>query len=182
MILQKDIDGKLVLSDEQINKTVQKIINKKKKHKTMTFTMFINGKEVTVVKYRELIDLDKYSPSSRRKITKRYIVKAFEESAVMTIDGKLITVKSMGGARKMTFKVKQKYAFFLEELIQNAKPSKRGPDYYDNRVLWFYYDSYIQIDDKVIYVLVNLKEVGGTTNFYDINKIKEVDMSATLNE
>ena len=122
MKAQKDINGKLVLSDKQIDKAVQRIINKKKKHKTMTFPMPINGEEVTVVKYRELIDLDKLSPSSRRKITKRYILKAFEGSVVKTVDGRTIAVKSMGGARKMTFKVKQKYGFFLEDLIQNAIP------------------------------------------------------------
>ena len=182
MKTQKDPNGKLVLSDKQIDKAVQRIINKKKKHKTITFTMLINGKEVMVIKYRELIDLDKLSPSSRRKITKRYILKTFEESMVKTIDGKTITVKSMGGARKMTFKVKQKYAFFLEDLLQNAKPSKLGPDYDNSDISWLYYDSYISIDGIVYHWLINIKDVNGEYSFYDLNKRKEVDMSATLNE
>ena len=181
MKLQKDPNGKLVLSNEQIDKTVQRTLNKKKKHKTKTFTMLINGKEVTVVKYRELIDLDKLSPSSRRKITKRCILKTFEESVVKTIDGKLIMVKSTGGANKMHFQSKQNVSLFLKELIENAVPSESRKDYVDMRIRWLYYDSYISIYGIICYWLVNIKEVDGVFNFYDLNKRKEVDMSATSN-
>ena len=181
-MVQKDADGKLILSDKQIDKAIQKIIKKKKKHKIVTFAMLINGKEITVVKYSELINLEKLSPSSRRKVTKRYILKAFERSIVKTTDGRTIVVKSMGGARKMTFKVKQKYAFFLEELIQNAIPVESRKDYDNSRICWLYYDSYILVNDIVYYWLINIKDVDGEFSFYDLNKRKEVDMSATSNE
>ena len=108
MKTQKDPNGKLVLSNKQIDKAVQSIINKKKKYKTTTFAMPINGKEVTVVKYRELIDLDKLSPSSRRKVVREYIKKVFSESLIETVDGKLVGVRSTGGAKKMLFKNKQR--------------------------------------------------------------------------
>ena len=182
MSTKKDVDGKLVLSDKQIDMAVQRIINKKKKHKTITFPAKINGEEVIVVKYRELIDLDKLSPSSRRKITKRYILRAFEESTVRTADGRTITVKSMGGAKKMTFKAKQRLAFYLEELVRNAIPSESRNDYENNRIYWHYYDSYILVEGIVYYWLINIKEADGAFNFYDLNKKKEVDMSATSNE
>ena len=119
-MFQKDTNGKLVLSDEQIDKAVQKIINKKKKHKTFTFTMLINDKEVTVVKFRNLVDLDKLSPSSRRKVTKRYMLKAFEGLTVKTIDGRSITVKSTGGADKMNFQSKQRISLFIDDLIRTG--------------------------------------------------------------
>ena len=137
MKLQKDPNGKLVLSNEQIDKTVQRILNKKKKHKTKTFTMLI--------------------------------------------DGKLIMVKSTGGANKMHFQSKQNVSLFLKELIENAVPSESRKDYVDMRIRWLYYDSYITIYGIICYWLVNIKEVDGVFNFYDLNKRKEVDMSATSN-
>ena len=182
MKLQKDINGKLVLSDEQINKTVRRIINKKKKHKTITFTMSISGKEVTVVKYRELIDLDKLSPSSRRKVVKRCVMKVLQNNHIETIDGKTVTIRSTKGADKIHFQAKQKIALFLDELIRNAIPSESRVDYENNRIQWFYYDSYISIDGVVYYWLINIRKINGIYSFYDLNKRKEVDMSATLNE
>ena len=181
MKAQKDPNGKLVLSNEQIDKAVRRIINKKKKNKTMTFTMSINGKEVTVVKYRELIDLDKLSPSSRRKVTKRYILKAFEESAVKTIDGRAITVKSTGGADKMNFQSKHKLSLFIDDLIRTGCLRSNGPDYHNGLIHWYYYDSFFAFGNKVLYGNINIKEIDGEYSFYDINKIKEVDTSTPLN-
>ena len=181
MTVQKDINGKLILSDKQIDMTVQRIINKKAKHKTITFTTSINGKEVIVVKYHKLIDLDMLSPSSRRKITKRYILRAFEGSAVKTANGRTVTIKSTGGANKMHFQSKQNITFFIDDLIRNSVFFKSGPDYYDNRVIWLYYNSYFELNGVITRVLINFKEAGETLSFYDVNKIKEVDMSATSN-
>ena len=180
-MLQKDSNGKLILSDKQINKAVQKIINKKKKRKTMTFTMSLNNKEVTVVKYQELIDLDRLSPSSRRKVTKRYILKAFEESTVETVDGRTIIVKSTGGADKMNFQSKHKISLFIDDLIRTGNPNSNGPDYQNDCIHWYYYDSFFAFGNKVLCGNINIKEVNGIYSFYDINKIKEVDTSTPLN-
>ena len=180
-MVQKDINGKLVLSDKQIDKAVQRIINKKKKHKTTTFTMPINGKEATVVKYRELINLDKLSPSSRRKVTKRYILKAFKESVVKTIDGRTITVKSTGGADKMNFQSKHELSLYIDDLIRTGCLRSNGPDYHNDLIHWYYYDSFFAFGNKVLYGNINIKEIDGECSFYDINKIKEVDTSTPLN-
>ena len=180
-MFQKDTNGKLVLSDEQIDKAVQKIINKKKKHKTFTFTMLINDKEVTVVKFRNLVDLDKLSPSSRRKVTKRYMLKAFEGLTVKTIDGRSITVKSTGGADKMNFQSKQRISLFIDDLIRTGSLRSSGPDYHNCLIHWYYYDSFFAFENKVLYANINIKEINGEYSFYDINKIKEVDTSTPLN-
>ena len=174
MKAQKDINGKLVLSDKQIDKAVQRIINKKKKHKTITFTMSINGKEVTVVKYRELIDLDKLSPPSRRKVVKRCVMEILQNNRVETIDGKIVTIRSTKGADKIHFQAKQKIVLFLDELIRNAIPVDSRIDYENNRIQWFYYDSYIVIDGVVYYWLINIRKIDGIYSFYDLNKRKEV--------
>ena len=181
MAVQKDINRKLVLSETQIDKAVQRIIDKKKRHKTKTFTMLIDGKEVTVVKYKILIDLDKLSPSTRRKVTKRYILNAFEGSAVKTIDGKVIAVKSTGGANKMHFQSKQSVSLFLDDLIKKATPIEYRNDYTDPRIKWLYYGSYIFFNGTIYQWLINIKEADGVFSFYDLNKRKEVDMSATSN-
>ena len=168
MIVQKDTNGKIVLSDKQIDKAVQRIINKKKKRKTVTFTMFINNQEVTVVKYRELIDLDKLSPSSRRKVVKRCVLEILQKTNVETIDGKIVTIRSTKGADKVHFQAKQRIVLFLDELIRNAIPSESRIDYDNNRIQWFYYDSYILVDGIVYYWLINIRKIGGIYSFYDV--------------
>ena len=56
-----------------------------------------------------------------------------------------------------------------------------GPDYQNNHIHWFYYDSYIAFENKVYYGCINIKETNNDYNFYDINKIKEVETSTPLN-
>ena len=170
-MVQKDADGKLILSDKQIDKAVQKIIKKKKKYKTITFTMLINYKEVTVVKYRKLIDLDKLSPSSRRKVVREYLKKAFSESLIKTVDGKVVGIKSTGGAKKILFKSKQRIALYAGELVQTAQLSAYKHDDNNDKVNWLYYDSYISFGDVIYYGRINIKITGDNLSFYEINKI-----------
>ena len=181
MKVQKDINGKLVLSDEQVNKTVQRIINKKKKYGTSTFIIQINGKEVTVVKYRELIDLDKLSPSSRRKVVREYIKRVFLESTIKTIDNKTIIIKSTSGAKKILFANKQRIVLYIEDLIRDGMFLRTGPDYGNELVVWHYYDCYISFGKTILYGRINIKEIDNSYRFYDINKIKEVETSTGLN-
>ena len=129
MKTQKDINRKLVLSDKQIDVAVQRIIKKKKKYGTDIITTIINGEIITAVKYRKLIDLERLSPSSRRKITKRYILKAFGGRGIKTTDGKTITVKSTGGADKMNFQSKHKISLYIDDLIRIGVLQSDGPDY-----------------------------------------------------
>ena len=181
MKTQKDINRKLVLSDKQIDVAVQRIIKKKKKYGTDIITTIINGEIITAVKYRKLIDLERPSPSSRRKITKRYILKAFGGRGIKTTDGKTITVKSTGGADKMNFQSKHKISLYIDDLIRIGVLQSDGPDYQNNHIHWFYYDSYIAFENKVYYGCINIKETNNEYNFYDINKIKEVETSTPLN-
>ena len=143
--------------------------------------MPINGKEVTVVKYRELIDLDKLSPSSRRKVVREYIKKVFSESLIETVDGKLVGVRSTGGAKKMLFKNKQRLALYAGELVQTAQLSAYKHDDSNDKVNWLYYDSYIAFGGTIYYGRINIKITDDNLSFYEINKIKDVETSTGSN-
>ena len=177
-----DDDGKYVLTSEQINDVVEKMIDVKENETTKIVKARIKGRFVDIVVYEDIIDLEAMSQSSRRKVVGKYIKLIFACSNIKTIDGKTIGIKSRGGVGKMHFNEKQKIALFAGDMVQIGVPTLVVKDVRKTKVKWHYYDSYIAFDNKVFYGNINIKEANGDFSFYDINKIKEVEVTSALNK
>ena len=67
-------------------------------------------------------------------------------------------------------------------MIQIGVPTLVVKDVRKTKVKWHYYDSYIAFDNRVFYGNINIKEANGEFSFYDINKIKEVEVTSALNK
>lgn len=174
-----DENGKFVLTSKQVSNIVFEAFYKK--NSTVSFEICINGKSTVVIQYNEIVDLSLFSPATRRKIVKNFVIQSFKNCHVTTTDGKMVGIKSTGGADKILFQSKQEIAFFITDLVQTGIPSGSRDDYSNKNVKWFYYDSYIAFGSTIFYGKINIKEAGGLFSFYDINKIKEVETETPSN-
>ena len=104
-----DENGKLILSNKQVSNIVLNAFYKKGIN--VTFETCLNGENIVVIRYNEIVDLSLYSPATRRKIVKCFVIKSFKNQQVRTVDGKVIGIKSTGGADKILFQAKQEIAF-----------------------------------------------------------------------
>ena len=178
---QKDQNGKYILTGKNVILIVNKLISLRKELSAETRRMIVEGKNIDVVIYHSFINLEAFSFNSRRKIIKKYLLSSFNNSKIVTRDGKQIGIKSTGGADKLLFLSKQKIALIAPELVQASVFFGEGCDYINSQIKWLYYDVFFSIDEKTFYGRINIKSANGQMNLYDINKIKEVFASTPLN-
>ena len=137
---QKDQNGKYILTGKNVILIVNKLISLRKELSAETRRMIVEGKNIDVVIYHSFINLEAFSFNSRRKIIKKYLLSSFNNSKIVTRDGKQIGIKSTGGADKLLFLSKQKIALIAPELVQASVFFGEGCDYINSQIKWLYYD------------------------------------------
>ena len=115
--------GKKVLNKEQIVRTVERMLLKKKTTKITIHKFVIQSQQISAIEYKNLIKLSLFSLNTRRDLVKRFLLRAFKDSLIMTADGIEIRMSERSASKvsRLTHNHQQEIALYSENLIQIAR-------------------------------------------------------------
>ena len=169
--------GKKVLNKEQIVRTVERMLLKKKTTKITIHKFVIQSQQISAIEYKNLIKLSLFSLNTRRDLVKRFLLRAFKDSLIMTADGIEIRMSERSASKvsRLTHNHQQEIALYSENLIQIARYKNTEKSRKEKVGVFRYYDSYILIEGDLFKAELNIFVDANGSRLYDINKISQVD-------
>jgi len=169
--------GKKVLNKEQIVRTVEKMLLKKKTTKITIHKFVVQSQQISAIEYKNLIKLSLFSLNTRRDLVKRFLLRAFKDSLIMTADGIEIRMSERSASKvsRLTHNHQQEIALYSENLIQIARYKNTEKSRKEKVGVFRYYDSYILIEGDLFKAELNIFVDANGSRLYDINKISQVD-------
>lgn len=173
---EKDCTNKYVLTKEDVDDVVSKMIAVKSEIDAKTVYLQIDSKIVVVANYGCIVNLESISVNSQRRIIKLFIKRIFDNSEIMTIDA--IRIKtSHSGLNKLTNAIKRNHYGILlhsDYLVQTAEYVYALPDDCGRNIEYRYYRAYLSFDNRTVYSMqLNIRVDHMGAVLYDINKIKK---------
>ena len=167
----------MVLNKEQIVRTVEKMLLKKKTTKITIHKFVVQSQQISAIEYKNLIKLSLFSLNTRRDLVKRFLLRAFKDSLIMTADGIEIRMSERSASKvsRLTHNHQQEIALYSENLIQIARYKNTEKSRKEKVGVFRYYDSYILIEGDLFKAELNIFVDANGSRLYDINKISQVD-------
>lgn len=173
---KKDLFGKYILNKNQIDDLVKKMVDKKIEINSKIRLVEFKGNSIVVVDYGHILDLDKLSMNTQRKLIAIFIKAIFHSFQIFTVD-KILVTTSHTGLRKLTNAVKEKdfgILLFSDSLVQTASFNHTKPDSKGRKMQYRYYDAYLSLDASSVFSMqLNIRVDHMGAVIYDINKIKK---------
>ena len=165
------------LSKVEIERIVDEMISKKKTIKTKIYKIVYQNQIINVIEYQNFINLALFSLNTRRELVKRFLLKTFKNSSIITIDGIEIHMSERSASKvsRLTYNHQQEIALFSDNLIQIAKYKNQEKSRKEKVGMFRYYDSYIFIEEILFKAELNIFVDANGCRLYDINKISQVD-------
>ena len=168
---------KVSLNKSEIECLVEEMISKKKTIKINVYRLVIHNQRVNAIEYKSLINLIMFSLNTRRELVKRFLIKLFKNSPIMTIDGIEIHMSERSASKvsRLTYNNQQEIALYSDNLIQIATYKITEKSRKEKVGVFRYYDSFIFIEGILFKAELNIFIDANGSRLYDINKISQVD-------
>lgn len=176
----KGEDGKITLSSAQVQEVAKQMVDEKDILTPRIVSAEIDGEEIKVVGYQEVINLDDLDFVSRKEVVKQFLVETFRDAKVTTADGLDVgmTRRSASKVARNSTSHQQEIAIWSGELLQIGKFVGEARDSKGRNFHYRYYDSYVAFGDDVYRAHLNIRSDVNASILYDINKITPVEVSA----
>ena len=167
----------IVLNKIEINRLVEQMILKKKTIRIKAYELVIHNQSISAVKYESFIDLALFSLNTRRELVKKFLLKTFKRSPIMTVDGIEINMSERSASKisRLTYKYQQEIALYSDNLVQIARYKNTRRSHKEKVGVFRYYDSYIFIEGILFKAELNIFIDANGNRLYDINKISQMD-------